>query len=390
MAQRLLFLVNDAGFFLSHRLPLALAARAQGYDVHVATAPGPKSARIEQHGLPWHAVPMSRSGKHPVQEARTVASLVQLYRRLRPQLLHHVTPKAVLYGSLAARVARVPAVVNALTGLGYAFQDERRRGLMKLALGAAFRTAFGHPRMRVIFQNADDQELFVANGWLQAERTVLIPGSGVDTAVYRPRPEARAAAGGRPAVLFASRLLWSKGVGQYVEAARALQQRGVDARFLLAGAPDLGNPDTVGEAQLQEWAAAGTVEYLGQVGDMPALFASADVACLPTYYREGVPKFLIEAGACGLPSVTTDVPGCRDLVLHGTTGLVVPRKDAGALASALHTLLTDAPLRARMGEAARQRIIDSYSLERVIGATLSVYAELSAPTPGGAASRVAA
>jgi glycosyltransferase involved in cell wall biosynthesis len=369
--KRILFVVNHAGFFLSHRLPVALAARDAGYDVHVAT-PRSKHSPLIAAQLPWSAVPMNRSGRNPVSEALSVAGLYRLYRRLRPDLVHHVTIKPVLYGTIAARAAGVPAVVNALTGLGHLFVDRPgRQKLLNRAIGVGYRFAFAHRNMRLIFQNEDDRSAFVSNGWVDADSTVLIPGSGVDPDVFVPPPAEPA----EPVVVLATRMLWTKGVGEFVDAARLIRKER-NVRFLLVGEPDPDNPASVPVSKLQSWSQEGVVEYLGRRDDMPEIFRESSVVCLPSYYREGVPKVLIEAASAERAIVTTDTAGCRDIVAEGVNGLLVAPRNVAALAAAILRLLDDDDLRLRLGRAGRARVLNSFSIEHVLQATLKIYGEL--------------
>jgi glycosyltransferase involved in cell wall biosynthesis len=297
-------------------------------------------------------------------------ALFRLYRGLKPDLVHHITHKPVLYGSLAARLVGVPAVVNAISGLGYAFVAEgwradRRRQLMM----TLYRMALRHPRMRVIFQNREDVALFEAAGVVRADQVVLIPGSGVDLSRFKPSPEPE----GTPVVVLPARMLWDKGVGDFVAAARLLRQRGVVFRALLAGESDPGNPRSIPRDQLAGWAAEGAVEWDGYRDDMARVLADCHVVCLPSSYREGVPKALLEAAAAGRPIVTTDVPGCRDVVTPGENGLLVPPRNPAALAEALEMLIASPALRVRFGSRGRARAERDFGDAAVVTTTLRVY-----------------
>jgi glycosyltransferase involved in cell wall biosynthesis len=367
--ERLLFVAAEAAFFVTHRLPLALAARERGYDVHVATPEGRLQEVIAQHGLPWHRIVVRRK-THLLREAWAVPNLVALYRRVRPALVHHVALKPVLYGTIAARIARVPAVVNAVAGLGYAFDERRARTLMGRGVAFAFGRMLRHPHMRFIFQNEEDRDVFVGRGWIAPGAAVMIRGSGVDPSVFAPPahpPE------GAPLVVLASRLLASKGVAEFVEAARRLRGQ---ARFAVVGAPDPDNPETITAGQLEQWSAEGAVETWGRRADMPGVLREASLFVLPTYYREGVPKALIEAAATGLAAVTTDTAGCRDIVVHGQTGLLVPPRDVDVLTAAISRLLHDAALRRDMGHAARERVLAHFTIEQVVQSTMETYQAL--------------
>ena len=369
----ILFVINDAPFFLSHRLPLAQAARDAGYDVHVAAPDCLEVKRILAEGLSYHSIPVSRWGTHVLQDANTIWSLFRLYKKLKPQIIHHVTIKPVLYGSLAARWAKVPSVVNAVPGLGHVFvaQGIKARILRELVKGA-YRLFLRHRRLKVIFQNPDDMHLFVDSGIVAGGNALLIKGAGVDTDYYHstPLPETT------PVVIMASRLLWNKGVGEFVAAANRLKAQGVVARFALVGEPEAGNPAAVPIEQLKAWVDEGRVEWWGRRIDMPVVFAQSNVVCLPSYYPEGVPKVLIEAASCGRAIVTTDTPGCREIVGNHENGLLVPPRDVEALAAALQCLIEDRAVCERMGRKGREIVIGAFSLEQVIGDTLQLYRTL--------------
>jgi glycosyltransferase involved in cell wall biosynthesis len=380
--RRLLFVVNSAKYFLSHRLQLALAARDAGNDVCVAAPPEPESATIQARGFAFYPVPVRRGTVNPLSEAAAVAALIRLYRALRPNLVHHVTMKPVLYGTIAARLAGVPAIVNTVTGLGYLFVDGgARQRVLRTVFTALGRVAFHHPRMRFIFQNPDDLEDFLAAGLTTETEVHLIRGSGVDTTTFAPTPEPA----GAPVVVLPSRMLWDKGVGEFVEAAGRLRAAGNPARFALVGDPDPANPRAVPSEQLRAWNDQGLIESWGYRSDMPAVFASCHVVTLPSVYREGVPKVLIEAASCGRPLVATDMPGCREIVRDGANGLLVPPRDAAALAAALERLIANPELRRTYGASGRALVEAEFAIEHVIARTFQVYGELEdAPHLDGA------
>jgi len=384
VTRRLIIVLNDVPFFLSHRLPIATGARRVGYDVHVVAPEHPRRREIEEAGLEFHALPLSRRGMAPVQEITTFAALIALYRRLRPDLAHHVTHKPVLYGSIAARVVGVPAVVNAISGLGYIFVAEGQPArLRQRVLLSGYRLAFGHPRCRGIFQNPDDLAVFRNAGAVRPEQVTLIHGgSGVDLEQYRPSPEPE----GRPVVVLPARMLWDKGVGEFVGAARLLRERGVASRMVLVGDPDPGNPRSVTEAQLRDWVMEGAVEWWPYRTDMATVFAASHIVCLPSY-REGTPRVLLEAAASARPSVTTDVPGCREVVRHGETGLLVPLRNVPVLADALETLLGDPALRGRYGLRAREVAQAHFGVGKIVETTLGIYDDLLSTLPHNASPR---
>ncbi|MEO8607725.1 MAG: glycosyltransferase family 4 protein [Chloroflexota bacterium] len=369
---RLLYLVNIPRFFVTHRLPLARAARDAGYDVHVATASGDETNIdiIRAEGFPFHPLPLSQHGMNPLQELRTLAAIIRLYRDLRPDLVHMVTIKAVIYGGIGARLARIPALVYAITGLGYLYSESGLKvTLARTGANMAFRLALGHPNAKLIFQNPDDRALFVQNRMITEARTQVIKGSGVDMNVFHPEPETD----GDPVVLFAGRLLWKKGLGVFVDAAERLKKMGVKARFVVVGYPEPSSPAAVPMSQLETWAKLGLIEWWGKRDDMPAVFAASHVVCLPSSYGEGIPKVLIEAAACGRAVVTTDTPGCREITRQGENGLLVPKDDPAALADAIRQLVEDSNLRRAMGACGRQIAANEFSETLVFDQTFSLY-----------------
>jgi glycosyltransferase involved in cell wall biosynthesis len=364
--RKALYLVPDDRFFWSHRRSLAAAARAAGAEVVVATPPGPCVALIEAAGFRHRAVRMTR-GTSPGDLARSVLDVVRLYRDERPDLVHHVSMRAVLAGGLAARLVRVPAVVNLVTGLGWVFSDPRP--VLKHAVELAYRLCLADPRQWTVFQNPDDRDDFVARGLVAAERSTVILGSGVDASSFQPTPEPD----GPPVILFASRMLAPKGVGDLVEAGRMLHRDGVEHEIVLAGAPDALNPSSIQAAELAAWGREHGVRCVGHLDDVRPALAAAHVACLPTWYREGVPRFLIEAMAAGRPIVTTDTPGCRELVRDADTGVLVRPRSPGEIAAALKSLIADPDARRAKGRAARQAFDARLTEEHVIAQTLAVY-----------------
>jgi glycosyltransferase involved in cell wall biosynthesis len=369
---KLLYLVSEDWYFVSHRLALARAAREAGFDVVVATRTAGHADPIRDAGLRLEPITFFRSGLAPLGEAGTLLELVRLYRRERPDIVHHVALKPVIYGSLAARTAGVKGVVNALMGLGYVFssQDLKARVLRPL-VRAALEQALKGARARVIVQNRDDFDELVRQGIAGAEDLRLIRGSGVDPSQFDPQHPAA----GDPIVVLPARMLRDKGVIEFAEAAEFLKSRGARARFVLCGEPDPLNPASLGQDEIDALVHRGAVEYWGWRKNMGDVWKSAQIVCLPSY-REGLPKALLEAAASGLPIVATDVPGCREIVRHGENGWLVPARDAGALAAALAEAIADPARRARYGARGRRMVEDEFALARVIGETLAVYREV--------------
>lgn len=367
---RLLFVVTEDWYFVSHRLPLAMAAQKAGFDVAVATRVGEYGATIRDAGIRLIPFGLARRRGNPLRE---MAALVRLYCRERPDIVHHVALKPIVYGALSAWMARVPAQVNAVAGLGWLFTSTT--GIMRFIRPTVRWTLAWLLNARgslTIVQNSDDRALLI-RAHLPETRLRLIRGAGVDTALFHPVPEPS----GAICIVMAARMLWDKGVGEFVEAACLLTRSGVSARFVLVGDPDPGNPTSVPDATLRGWHGHNGVEWWGHRDDMSAVFHASHIACLPSYYREGLPKVLLEAAACGLPIVTTDAPGCREIVRDGDNGFLVPVRDVQALAAALRSLINNVALRAKMGQRAREIVQEEFSQERVIAETLAVYQELT-------------
>ena len=369
--RKLLFFVTEDHYFVSHRLPLAVAAQQAGYDVCVVTRVRVKGDAIRGAGIRLIPLENARSSLNPLRDLRTLWNLIAVYRQEQPDIVHHVAMKPVLYGTIAAWVAGVPRVVNAFAGMGWLFTSRRGSARwLRLAVRAALRQVVRSGIALV--QNPDDAR-FLAGLGASADRIRRIAGSGVDLTKFRPTSPP----GGDPVVVVPARLLWDKGVGEFVAAARLLRARGVSARFVLAGAPDPLNPASITEREVTAWVHEGIVEHVGWIEDMPRLLASSHIVCLPSY-REGMPKALIEAAAAARPIVTTDVPGCRDVVAHGDNGYLVPSGNARALADALQRLLDDPSLRASMGARGRERAEREFGIDRVIDQTLAIYREAHA------------
>jgi glycosyltransferase involved in cell wall biosynthesis len=381
LSQRLLLNVNVAWFFLSHRLAIARAARAAGFDVHVAAdiASDAELAALRKEDLTFHRLRLSRGALLPVRDLGYAAQLARVVRRVRPDLIHNVTAKPIVYGTLVARALGVPAILNAVSGLGYSFSGGQQRRRVSRLVAAAYRLALRRPDVRVIFQNTDDIQAFVNARIIDPAQAILIRGSGVDLEAFAPGPEPR----GPPRVVLPARMLLDKGVVEFARAAQLLHSRGTKASFLLAGMMDEANPASLSQHELNQLQHETGVQWLGHVADMPGLLRSIHVVCLPSY-REGLPKVLIEACAAGRPIVATDVPGCREVVIHDVNGLLVKPRDAPALAAALQRLLSDPALRARMGAAGRRKAEAEFGVTAVIDATLAVYRDMLLSQTGGA------
>ncbi|HEV2620459.1 MAG TPA: glycosyltransferase family 4 protein [Frateuria sp.] len=380
---KFVFYANTDWYLYNFRLSTAQRLKADGHEVVMLSPPGPFGGRFAARGFRWITLPMDRASLNPLREAMTLKHLVRVLRREQPDLLHNFTVKCAVYGGTAARLAGVPATVNAVAGMGYVFTSNSVKArCLRPLVQAMMRGSLDHRRSLLVLQNPDDAEIFRRSRLVAEDRIHVIRSSGVDTSRFRP--SSMSGRDGRLRVLLAARLLWEKGIGEYVEAARRLKAQGRDIEFVLAGAPDHGNPRSVKSEQVQRWAEEGVITWLGHVEDMPALLSTIDVMALPSYYREGVPKSLIEGAAAGLALITTDQPGCREVVTrHGTDGLVVPPRNADALAELVARLDDDRELLARLGAKAREKALGEFDERMVIQRTLDVYERLlGADTPG--------
>ncbi len=370
---KLLFLVTEDWYFWSHRLPVARAARAAGFEIVVATRVQDHAERIRAEGFRLCPLPWRRRGDGIVGIVRAVAAIAALYRRERPDIVHHVALKPVLFGGIAARLAFArgagrPAQIAAVTGLGSGLASTSRlAGLGQLALGWAVRCATEGGR--VIVQNPEDGAALAGLG-IASARIVLIRGSGVDTSHFAPLPDPP---GTTVTVALVARMLRSKGVLDAVAAVRRLRARGLAVELVLAGPTDPDNRDSLSEAALSAFAAEPGVEWVGRVEDVRAVWRRAAIAVLPSTYGEGVPKALLEAAACARAIVAADMPGCREVVWAGETGLLVMPHDIAGLAEALAALVRDPARRQAMGRAGRALVEREFGEEGVARQTLALY-----------------
>lgn len=372
MSKKLLFVAGIDWFFLSHRLPIALEAIKQGYEVHIATAISDKYDVMVKHGLIVHPLPLKRGSMNPLTELKTFFSICQIFCKIRPDIAHLVTIKPVLYGGIAARFTPVKSVVAAVPGLGFVFLAKGVKAqIRRWIVAALYFLALRQKKVKVIFQNQDDKKRILEITGFPENKTTLIRGSGVDLSLYSytPLPE------GIPIVILAARLLGDKGVREFVTAAKILKAKGHNARFCLVGEPDLQNPSSITQPELDAWKAQGDVEVWGYRSDIPQIFADAYMVVLPSY-SEGLPKVLIEAAACGRAVVTTDVPGCRDAIEVDITGLLVPVKDVNALAGAIEKLLTHKELCKKMGNAGRNLAEKEFDVKSVVAVHMDIYNKL--------------
>jgi glycosyltransferase involved in cell wall biosynthesis len=369
MNPKILFVAPTAGFFLSHRLPLATGAADAGFEVVVCCPRDADVEAIEEHGLAYREIPMARGVGGWRQELATLLGIGRVLRQERPAAVHLITAKAALHGGLAARWLGIPSVA-AVTGLGHIFvRDDWRARLLRRLLLTGYRLGLGHRRNHFIFQNPHDYELFRGQGLLDRAGATLIPGSGADLETLAPQPLQP----GAPVVVMPCRMLRDKGVDEFVRAAEILLDKGIEARFVLVGDPDPGNPTSLTEEELQAIHARGAVEWRPFTRDIGQVLAEAHIVALPSFYREGLPKTLIDAAAAGRAMVTTDMPGCRDAVIEGETGLLCPPRDAEALADRLERLIRNPASIGKMGEAARRFAELNFDVRQVTAEHLKIY-----------------
>lgn len=367
---KLVFFVSEDWYFWSHRLALARAAQEAGYDVTVVTRLSTYGESIKKMGLKVEPINMVRKTRNVIAEVVSLLDIIKIFRRIQPDIVHNVAIRPIIYGSIAARLAGVQGVVNTLAGLGWAFGTESRKArIFRLFFSVAFRILLNRGLM--VVQNPDDKALLIKIG-INPSRIIVIRGSGVDLKKFVPASESDR----EMVVLLASRMIWEKGVQEFVEAAKILHERGVNACFVLVGTPDTQNPSAIPESQLKAWHANGHIEWLGHQDDMPKVFHRAHIVCLPSYYREGVPKILIEAAACGRAIVTSDAPGCREIVRHRKNGLLVRPRDPLALADAINYLIENPGMRRHMGKVGREIAEAEFSMDLVIQKNLEVYKTL--------------
>jgi len=373
MRPKLLFLFSDDRFFWSHRLPVARAALREGYEVIIATAVYSYAQQIQDEGFRLIPLKMLRKTSSPLTELNAIRQMKAIYRNEQPDIVHHVAIKAVLYGSFAAVGRKQTPVLNALTGLGYlAASRSRKAALLRFVIWNALKFFLNRRNQWVLVENQEDKEMCTTKLKVPSDRVLVTRGSGVNVEIFSPSPEPA----GVPVVLLASRMLRIKGIYEFVEAVRLLRQRGTQGRFVLAGDSDLNNPSCVPQHQLRAWHSSGLVEWWGHQQEMPDVLKQSSLVCLPSHGGEGVPKVLMEAAACGRPIVTTDVPGCHDIVRDGVNGFLVPPKNAPALADAIQKLATDPELRRQLGLRSRQMVLGEFSEDDVIKQTLDLYRQV--------------
>jgi glycosyltransferase involved in cell wall biosynthesis len=376
MALKIIYLVTEDWYFVSHRLPMARAAKRAGFEVHVATRVAAHGETIEREGFILHPVDWERGSLDPLHLAAVAMQVRRLYRKVQPWIAHHVALAPTIVGSLAATGMNFPCV-NALAGMGFAFTSQGAKArVIRPGLTLLLRRVLYRAYASTLVQNPDDRRAFEAIG-IPGDKIALIAGSGVETDKLQPLPEAPP-----PLVIgFVGRLLHDKGLATLMEAHALLRSRGQNVELLIAGDTDPANPASISEAELAAWKRREHVSFIGHVSDVREVWSKAHIAVLPSR-REGLPLSLLEAAACGRPLVATDVPGCREIARQNVNALLVPPDDAPALADAIARLASDAELRHRFGVAGRQLVETEFSSSRVGQEIVALYRKLLKIPPG--------
>lgn len=370
MKDRLLFIVNVDWFFISHRLPIAIEALKKGYEVHIATTISNDAHKLEDYGFVVHPIKLERGKSNIFLSIISIFQIFNIIKKIRPSILHLITIKPILYGGIVARFLKVPFVVVSISGLGFIFLEKSFFGkIRKFFVKILYKIALKNKNIFGIFQNKDDRNDICNISGLSLNNTFLITGSGVSLSDFSFKKYQDK---NIPSVLMAARLLVDKGVHEYVEAAKILKKNFFNIRFVLAGAVDFDNPSSISTSLLNQWIYNGYIEHVGFQNDMQNLLESSSIAILPSY-REGLPKFLIEASAVGRAIITTDVPGCRDAIIEGKTGLLVPVKDPVSLANAIKFLISDKHLMINMGIEGRKYAEKNFDIRDVINKHMDIY-----------------
>jgi len=366
---KLFIIVSEDWSFWSHRLSLAQAAIDAGFDVTVLTKVNKLEDKIKEKGINVININLVRSSKSPITDLLNIIKLFSIFRKEKPDIIHNVALKTILIGSLGALFNKNTVVVNAFTGLGYVFSSNQLQAkIIRLFIKPVFQLITLKHNYWTIFQNPDDSNLFNSLGLIEPERSVIIRGSGVDTNEFLQATDTN----NTPVVMLASRMLWDKGIGEFVEAAKRLRDENSNAKFILVGDTDTDNPMSIPVSTIKQWTNEGYVSWEGHSNNMPETLASASIICLPSY-REGLPKVLLEAAAVGRPLVATDVPGCREIVKNGENGILVKLKDVDSLYNAMKMLISNNEMRKFMGEHSRALVESELSTDIINKQTLQLY-----------------
>jgi glycosyltransferase involved in cell wall biosynthesis len=366
------------------RYALATSLKKQGYEVVLVSPDGRYVKELQRH-FRWVEWPLERRSLNPLEEISAIWQLAQIYKEQRPDLIHHDTIKPNLYGALAAQINtwrgvwdEPPQLLNSFMGIGFLFSERKKARILRSVVLPLMRSAMNRRNVFTTFSNRADRDTFIELGLIESANSRVMVSEFVNTDRFQSRNGQSSE--GKLIVLMAARLLWDKGVQEFVSAAQMLQESRTLIEFWLAGEPDTETPGFVPEQRLREWDQAGVINWLGYCSDMPEVLRQADIAVLPTHYNEGLPRFLVEAGATGLPLIATDIEACRRVVEDGKNGFVIPKRNPEQLAKAIEKLAQDASLRKAMGEMSREKVIAEFAEEEVIEEWLDLYEHLLAKT----------
>jgi len=363
---KVLYIVNIDWFFVSHRLPIAEKLLSEGYEVHIATRFTNKRELLINLGFKVHEIEIQRYDTNLFNLLRDILKVITLYQEIKPNLVHLITIKPIIIGLIAGFINPKIKFVASISGLGHIFSSSTfMSSLKRVFINFLYKISFSQKNLKVIFQNKNDLSVLTRITALSSDRTILINGSGIDLKKYIPSSNQSE----QPIVLFAGRLLFTKGIMEYVEASKKIK----NVQFLIAGDIDPDNIESISYKNINSWSKLKNVQFLGQQEDMVKIIQSSAIVVLPSYYGEGLPKILIEAAACGVPVITTDHPGCRDAIIPGITGLLVPIKDHLALVKAIKRLIKNRDLRTKMGQEGRKMALDKYDINSVVDRHLSLY-----------------
>jgi glycosyltransferase involved in cell wall biosynthesis len=370
--KKLCYFISEDWYFCSHRLDLARQAMFNSFDVSVIVRVSKHGNEITEAGIELLPLSLARRGINPLKEIKTIWCVYQYYKKKQPDVVHNVALKPVLYGTLAAKFAGVPVIINAFAGMGLLFSTQSiKASVLRFVFKVLFQLLLRNTH--IIVQNPDDYEIINNIG---LKYVSLIKGAGVDINSFKPVPEKQE----EPLVILPARMLWKKGVGKFVQAAKQIKKEGIKARFALVGMPDNMNPTSVSQEQLKKWQDEGAVEVWGKKDNMPNIFAQSHIVCLPSTYGEGIPKVLIEAAACARPIVTNNIPGCREIVINNENGFLVKPDNLDDLIEKLKLLLADPALRKKMGHKGREMVEEKFSANKIHSQTIELYNNLLTST----------
>lgn len=367
---KVLYVANIDWFFVSHRLQLSRYAKKSGYDITVASESSGASKKINTCGIKFVRIPLNRKGMNVFSELKTIWHIFVLFKNEKPDIVHSITIKPIMYGSIISIFFPNLKLINAVTGRGYVYSGERRINLLKYIINTLSRLVYNRDNISFIFQNDEDKNYYVNKKFIDEKRAHVIRGSGVNHNYYAPDEEFKI---DKPAVLFASRLIKDKGIYEFVESSRIIKSKGYNIRFIVAGRIDHHNPNSISEEELQTWSEEGLIEWIGYQEDMLKLIRSVSVVVLPTYYPEGVPKILIEAASVAKPIITTNSPGCRDIVEDGKNGILIESRNTTQLCNAIIDLTGDIIKQKYFGREGRKKVLDKFTDEIVFKKTISLY-----------------